>query len=137
MFFDRKPNGSLASLGPACRQTFPAMPNKHRVEQLVADLEARYGIVLGSAQIAEVAGIRSKSALSRWMQISQANGLAAFAMPGRKGRHVLARDLAKWLVARAQLVQLEPAQPAKERPARQLRRGNEFSKAQKRESPKP
>jgi transposase len=73
-----------------------------RTRQLAADLKQKYGVVLSARQIARVVGVRSKSSLSRWLAAAQADGLKLFQLPRKKGKFVLAGDLAQWLSDRAE-----------------------------------
>lgn len=73
-----------------------------KTRQLAADLKQKFGVVLSARQIARVVDVRSKSSLSRWLRASQNEGLKLFQLPRKKGKFVLATDLAQWLCDRAE-----------------------------------
>jgi len=74
------------------------MPRTARIDTLKNDLQARFGLVLSVTQIGEAVGISSRSTIDRWVRAEEKAGLKVLRFESRKGRFVLAADLAEWLI---------------------------------------
>lgn len=77
------------------------MPTKTRIDSLKKDLQKRYGTMLSAAQVGEVVQANSRSSADRWLRAEEAEGLRLLRFASRKGRFVLAEDLAAWLIRKS------------------------------------
>lgn len=66
------------------------------IEQLYEDLLARYGPILGGADLAQAMGYRSLAAFRQARRRGQVE-VALFTLPNRRGVFALGLDVARWL----------------------------------------
>jgi hypothetical protein len=86
-------------------------------QELEADFVKRYGFVISSDKLQEALGFPSAAAVRKALEFCRVP-VPVFRMPHRRGRFVLARDLAQWLAqqSRAQFndARSNPTGPLKE-----------------------
>jgi hypothetical protein len=66
--------------------------------ELTAELELRHGSLLGGAELQRALGFRSGAAF-RQAHHRGVLPVAVFAIPSRRGRYALTRDVARWLAS--------------------------------------
>jgi hypothetical protein len=66
------------------------------IAQLTDRLTREYGAVIGGRKLRQVLGFESATAFGRAVRAGHLN-VRLFDLPGRRGRFVLAEDLAIWL----------------------------------------
>lgn len=68
--------------------------------QLISDMEERYGPMMGGNALYSALGFRRYAAFHRCKEKGEI-GVSVFALPGRRGWFALTRDVASWLVSQA------------------------------------
>ena len=76
------------------------MTDKRR-QELICDLEARYGPMVGGRDLYMALGFRRYAAFYRCLQKGEI-GMNVFTLTGRRGWFALTRDVAQWLSEKAE-----------------------------------